>query len=133
MIRTGTEDANVKSDASDRGGLEAESATTGAVETSESAVGPDRRRSTIEDAPLAYTFDPTEETPAQAIIDAVAAADGCDPLSLPPLFDAIDPDALNGLVAQPRSGPERRSWALSFEYGGWLVTVDADRRIVLEP
>ncbi|USZ70668.1 HalOD1 output domain-containing protein [Natronosalvus halobius] len=133
MIRPGTEDTNSKSDAGDRGGLEAESSTTGAVETPASTVGPDHRKSTAEDAPLTFTFDPMEETPAQAIIDAVAAANGCDPLSLPPLFDAIDPDALNGLVSQPRSGPARRSWALSFEYGGWLVTVDADHQIVLEP
>ncbi|WP_312910291.1 HalOD1 output domain-containing protein [Natronosalvus caseinilyticus] len=131
MIRPGTEDGNSRSDTSGRGGLETESATTGAVETPGSAVSPDHLKSTAE-APLAYTFDP-EETPAQAIIDAVAAADGRDPLSLPPLFDAIDPDALNGLVAQPRSGSARRSWALSFEYGGWLVTVDANHQIVLEP
>ncbi|MFC7232298.1 HalOD1 output domain-containing protein [Saliphagus sp. GCM10025308] len=132
MIRPGTEDGNSRSDASGRRRLETESATTGAVETPGSAVSPDHLKSTAE-ASLAYTFDPDEETPAQAIIDAVAAADGREPLSLPPLFDAIDPDALNRLVVQPRSGSIRRSWALSFEYGGWLVTVDADHRIVLEP
>jgi hypothetical protein len=35
---------------------------------------------------------------SHAVIDAVAAAQNVDPLSLPPLYDAVDPEALDALI-----------------------------------
>ncbi|MCU4740767.1 hypothetical protein OB955_07515 [Halobacteria archaeon AArc-m2/3/4] len=67
-----------------------------------------------------------------AVVEAVAEADGCSPLEMsPPLYSAIDPDALDQLFAASGASadPELRfddSWTpteLSFTYAGYGVTV----------
>lgn len=57
---------------------------------------------------------------SSGVIDAVAEATETDPLDLhPPLFEAIDPDALDTLVASA-SAPLQ----IQFEYVGVQVTVE---------
>lgn len=58
------------------------------------------------------------------VVTAVAAAKEMDPLSLPPLYDAIDPDALDGVVACDATG-------VSFEYAGYEIHVDGRDSIAL--
>lgn len=61
-----------------------------------------------------------EMTPVVAVVAAVADAAGTDPLELPPLGNAIDPEALNDLVDPERStGLE----SIAFEYAGYDVVV----------
>ena len=58
-----------------------------------------------------------------AVIEAVASEEGVDPVDLrEPLFDAIDPNALETLF---RNGAGR----VTFEYHGYEVTVDSDRNV----
>ncbi|WP_083898767.1 HalOD1 output domain-containing protein [Natronococcus jeotgali] len=61
-----------------------------------------------------------ETTPVVAVVSAVADAAGTDPLELPPLGNAINPEALNDLVGAERS-PGLES--ISFEYAGYDVVV----------
>ena len=64
-----------------------------------------------------------EMTPVVAVVSAIADAAGTDPLELPPLSNAIDPEALNDLVDFERdSGLE----SISFEYVGYDVVVSGD-------
>jgi len=42
-----------------------------------------------------------ESTVSEQIVDHVASATGTDPLELPPLYESVDPDALNALVSGP--------------------------------
>ena len=71
------------------------------------------------------------EYPAQtervstAVIQAVARANECTPAEIPPLFGAIDPDALDALYING-------SPTVEFEYAGHLVTITPDERIFLE-
>lgn len=69
----------------------------------------------------------TEATlPSTAVVEAVAAREGAEPAEVPePLYESIDPDALDALVASAESGE------VSFTYLGHRVTVDADGRVTL--
>jgi hypothetical protein len=54
------------------------------------------------------------------IVEAVAAVEGVDPRELtPPLYEVIDPDALEQLV-DTSSAPV----TVEFDYGRWRVTLD---------
>lgn len=67
-----------------------------------------------------------ELTAAERVVSAVAAATGEDPMRLGPLYDAVDPDVLNGFVRQgPRSSENR----LVFYWAGCEVTLHGDGRI----
>ncbi|MFB1062412.1 HalOD1 output domain-containing protein [Natrinema sp. H-ect4] len=58
------------------------------------------------------------KTPTNAVIEAVAEATDSDPLDLPPLYEAVDPDALNTLFDSSET-----SGQVSFPYAGFEVTV----------
>lgn len=70
----------------------------------------------------------SDETPVQTIIEALATAENCDPTELPPLFEAIDPDALNDLF-QGDDGTTETEAVLGFTLDKWNVFVRADGRI----
>ena len=58
-----------------------------------------------------------------AVITAIAAKRGVEPTELPPLYESIDPDALDALFAPTRTGGPRRG-RLEFTYDGHEVVVD---------
>ena len=62
-----------------------------------------------------------------SIVDAVAAARGCDPADLEPLHDVVDPDALQALFA----GSGRSTGRIQFAYGDHTVVVDADGNVLV--
>ena len=64
-----------------------------------------------------------EQGVAVAVIEAVAAAAGRDPTELPPLYETVDPDALDSLFAhrRQRSAPDECRFA--FAYAGYDVVV----------
>lgn len=75
----------------------------------------------------------TDSTPASlAVVDAVADAEGVDATELsPPLYDAIDTDALDKLFAATRLN-EGMSGHVAFSYLGYDVTVTDDGLVSLE-
>ena len=64
------------------------------------------------------------ESVSETIVSAVAAHTGSDPLDLAPLYQAVDPDALDALFAtdDPMRSPDR----VSFTYCGCEVVVSAE-------
>lgn len=62
-----------------------------------------------------------------AVVCHVASVTDSDPTALPPLYDAIDPEALNRLV----DGSDEL--VVEFEYDGFRVTVTGDGEIDLRP
>lgn len=62
-----------------------------------------------------------DEAPSTAVYSVVAAVENRSPLDISPLAHAIDPDALDALLAGER-GAER----VSFEYCGYAVTATPD-------
>ncbi|MFB9806943.1 HalOD1 output domain-containing protein [Haladaptatus pallidirubidus] len=49
----------------------------------------------------------------------------------PPLYDVVNPDALDKLFAPTRK--TERHGTVTFKYCGFQVTVNADRTVELEP
>lgn len=61
-------------------------------------------------------------------LDRIAAHEGCDPATLPPLYRAVDPEALTAVLESPAVVTVR------FEYAGYEVVIgpDPDEVTVLE-
>jgi hypothetical protein len=56
-----------------------------------------------------------DRLPSVAVLEAVTAATGRDPLDLPPLYSVLDPDALDDLFAPTRVDSGRRTGRVVFE------------------
>lgn len=72
----------------------------------------------------------TDVTPSERVVDAVAAAEDVDPIELDPLYASIDPDALDAVVGS-EDAFSQSSTVVSFDYGGYRVTVTGDGDIDL--
>lgn len=68
-----------------------------------------------------------DESLVTALVQAVEAATGIDAIDLPPLHDAVDPDALNALV---RSTDQ--TLHVTFEYAGLAVAIEGNGEISLK-
>lgn len=68
---------------------------------------------------------------SETVIETVAKATGVDPLDLQPLYEVVDPDALDTLFGS--SDRSSRSVAIDFSFGGCRVTVRADGEVTAAP
>ena len=66
-----------------------------------------------------------------AIVTAIATKRDVEPTELPPLYESIDPDALDALFAPTRTGGPRRG-RLEFTYDGHDVVVECDEGLEIE-
>ena len=65
--------------------------------------------------------------PSLEVVGAVAARDGRDPTDLEvPLYEAIDPDALDALLESSRARGSEPPLRVGFSYHGYDVTVSSD-------
>ena len=71
-------------------------------------------------------------SPSKRVVDEVAEQKDVDPITLPPLHRAIDPDALDALFA-PTPQTDRMEGAVSFEYSGYEVTVHSHGYVETTP
>lgn len=72
------------------------------------------------------TFEWSTVFPSTAVIDTVAHAADSEPTDLPPLYGAIDPDALNDIVES--GGP---NITVSFVYDDRNITVHGQGDVVV--
>lgn len=77
------------------------------------------------------TFEPDEDASA-AVVLAVSEASGVDSVALSPLYDVVEPDALDTLVAHARHTETPARHRLGFTYEGYDVLVRGDGFVVLE-
>lgn len=61
----------------------------------------------------------------ETVLGEIAAREGVEAIDLPPLFEAIDPDALRRIFA-PTSMGNARVGEVRFPYAGYEVTVRVD-------
>jgi len=82
---------------------------------------------------LAYLGDASRsgEPVGLAVVEMVATVTERPATSLPPLYDAVDPAALDALCAPER--PAGRDVRVSFSYEGFAVTVHRSGRVELVP
>lgn len=72
---------------------------------------------------------PTDSVTGE-IVNAVATATGRDPNTLPPLYNVIDPDALDMLMNRPPSiGHKDASVEVTFAFADTTVTVSSTNRV----
>lgn len=64
-----------------------------------------------------------DESVSIAVVTAVATRRGVSPTELPPLYEWIDPDALDALFKPTRRGGPRRG-RLEFSYDGHDIAVE---------
>lgn len=70
-----------------------------------------------------------ESSVSQSVIEAIAEAKGTDPVELtPPLFEVIDPDALDQLFAATPTN-ERMGGQVVFTHNGHEITVHGDNSV----
>ena len=71
--------------------------------------------------------------PSIQIINAVSDAADCPLEELEPLYDAIDPDALDRLYTPTYHGDVRSDGEVIFSYAGYQVVVDSSGTVELTP
>lgn len=78
---------------------------------------------------VTYEADPGEPI-SIGIVRAVAVLENTDPMELPPLYQVLDPEALDALV-ESNPGPPKR---IEFDYYGYEVIVrEGDHVTVVDP
>lgn len=82
-------------------------------------------------APQTYTskfIRECDQPPSICVVEAVAEVIETDPTDLRPLYEVIDPDALDKIFESPHQFQGGR---IMFRFEGCNVTVDADRGIAV--
>lgn len=68
------------------------------------------------------------QSPSEAVVEALADAKGVDPLELDPLYEVIDPDALDALF-DGAAADGRRQGRIEFRTAGYRVEVTSTGRV----
>ena len=68
---------------------------------------------------------------SRAVIEAVADEEEVEPTDIPPLYTAIDPEALDSLFQSPDAGEVTMVGQARFTYHGYEVSVSADGQVTL--
>ncbi|WP_254278906.1 HalOD1 output domain-containing protein [Haloarcula marina] len=74
--------------------------------------------------PISGSWSPVT-SPTVTLVETIAEAIGRETEAMPPLADAIDPDALDALLSR-RYGENGNGLSVSFNYDGLRVTLDTD-------
>lgn len=67
------------------------------------------------------------------ILTAIAESTDQSVEDLGPLYDAIDPEALDALFARRADGSPRPVGKVSFQYAGYWVTVSSEYDVEIKP
>ncbi|SEQ72374.1 HalOD1 output domain-containing protein [Natrinema salaciae] len=87
---------------------------------------PDRR-----DGDFVTTFDRADDRASEAVLNAVAAVSGVEPADLSPLYDVVEPDALDSFIEHAQRVCDAGSHQVWFTYEGFDVGVRSDGEIRL--
>jgi hypothetical protein len=72
------------------------------------------------------------DAPSAVVVKAVAAVDDRGVGELDPLFDVVDPEALDALFEPTRRGGQRDAGTVAFPYHGYEIRVRADGTIEID-
>jgi hypothetical protein len=76
-----------------------------------------------------YRWDETD--PTAAIVQSVAAVTGREPTAMRPVYDVLNPDALNELLTFDGQHLRERSLRVTVTYEGCEVVLAADGRLAV--
>ena len=80
---------------------------------------------------MEYDIGP-EEAITTAVVRAVSAIEGRDPLSLRPIAEVLEPDAVDNIFRPRSEGSPRPGGRLSFVYSKSRVTIDNGEYMTIE-
>lgn len=81
------------------------------------------------DGPIRYEWR-NPDRPSTTLIDAIATTTDRDPMAMSPLYQWIDPEALDALVSD-RDARTAETVTITFSYDDVLVTIDSTGGIEL--
>ena len=84
------------------------------------------------DGAIRAEYDWTDTPASTAVVETVAAACDCEPTELDPLYEVVDPDALNAVVSSG-DGPVAGGTTVTFEVADRSVTVHDGGAVVVRP
>ena len=78
-----------------------------------------------------YVFD-VDESPSHGVVRAISAVKGIDPTDVDPLYDSLDPNALDAIFSGTTEARES-DIHVSFRVGDLEIEVSGDRRVTVRP
>lgn len=78
-------------------------------------------------------FDLRLDAPSQVVVQAVAVVADESPLALDSLYSALDPDALDALVASQVRDAHTGDARVTFAYSGYEVALESDGVVEITP
>ncbi|WP_222915835.1 HalOD1 output domain-containing protein [Natrinema sp. SYSU A 869] len=81
------------------------------------------------DVRFVSTFDPDGDRPSETIVTAVATLCGSDPTELAPLYEVVDPDALDSFVEHAQRAADVDTHRVRFTYEEFDIGVRTDGEI----
>lgn len=78
-------------------------------------------------------FDWTEIAPSTAVVKIVALAANRDPMALAPLYNAIDPDALDMLLHSKGTNSYDNPTSITFRFDDYQVTAQRQGTVIVRP
>lgn len=91
----------------------------------------DGDESSGEDETVRAQFEWASTAPSMAVIETVAIALDCEPTTIAPLYESIDPDALDALLRQNGSLATANDVTVSFVVADRQVTVHSRGDVVV--
>ncbi|WP_410767275.1 HalOD1 output domain-containing protein [Haloferax sp. DFSO60] len=85
------------------------------------------------DGVIRAEYDWSSLPPSTAVIETVAVAANCEPTALEPLYNTVDPDALDALLGSSDFHSTDGLTTVSFEFAGHSVTVQANGVVIAQP
>lgn len=72
---------------------------------------------------LLVEFDPETDSVTETIVMAVAGHEGTSPTALDPLYDVVDPDALEGITRSVATRSTPGNAEITIRYHGYTVSI----------
>ena len=85
---------------------------------------------TVEDQGT-YRVTRLTRPPSEVIVTAIATIEDVDQTEFGPLYDVVNPSALDMLFRQTNAGTPRSNGLVSFEYAGYEVVYEAQDEFTL--
>lgn len=77
-------------------------------------------------------YDWATISPASAVVETVSQALDCGPTAFGPLYEYIDPDALNNIVASTTPSGTTAETVVSFQFDAHTIAVHGSGDVVME-
>lgn len=85
------------------------------------------------DGVVRASYDSSTTNPSTIIVESVAEATGREPTAIEPLYESIDPDALDALLRTKEPSGNTDTVTVSFVFADRHVTVHGTGEIIVRP